>query len=258
MNELGRKSVNEFRQAEKMPVVVVLDNIRSMHNVGSVFRTADAFLVQGICLCGYTPLPPHRDIHKTALGATETVAWRHFPATSEAILSLKEEGYAVFAVEQTEGSIRLSGFGAAFAGASLAGRAGEGLYARAADRLKRFVPDSVLRDGVRDVFTEGGVFFDDFVGIAGSAQSDELLCCVKLAAEHGEHVHAGVGLALKQHLNVVAIDLEASGVFERDRVGLVRRLLKHRSESKEFSGRGLIHNDFLLILIYRCHPNLSG
>ena len=120
MNELGRKSVNEFRQAEKMAVVVVLDNIRSMHNVGSVFRTADAFLVQGICLCGYTPLPPHRDIHKTALGATETVAWRHFPATSEAILSLKEEGYAVFAVEQTEGSIRLSGFGAAFAGASAA------------------------------------------------------------------------------------------------------------------------------------------
>lgn len=116
MDELGRKSVNEFRQAEKMPVVVVLDNIRSMHNVGSVFRTADAFLVQGICLCGYTPLPPHRDIHKTALGATETVAWRHFAATSEAIRSLKEEGYAVFAVEQTEGSIRLSGLSTAVTG----------------------------------------------------------------------------------------------------------------------------------------------
>jgi 23S rRNA (guanosine2251-2'-O)-methyltransferase len=108
MDELGRKSVNEFRQAEKMPVVVVLDNIRSMHNVGSVFRTADAFLIQGVCLCGYTPLPPHRDIHKTALGATETVAWRHFPATTDAIRSLKEEGYTVLAVEQTEGSMLLT------------------------------------------------------------------------------------------------------------------------------------------------------
>ena len=108
MDELGRKSVNEFRQSDKMPVVVVLDNIRSMHNVGSVFRTADAFLIRGIYLCGYTPQPPHRDIHKTALGATETVFWRHFPATADAIRSLKEDGYMVLAVEQTEGSIRLT------------------------------------------------------------------------------------------------------------------------------------------------------
>ncbi|HUB61738.1 MAG TPA: RNA methyltransferase [Puia sp.] len=108
MDELGRKSVSEFRQSEKVPVVVVLDNIRSMHNVGSVFRTADAFLIRGIYLCGYTPQPPHRDIHKTALGATETVAWRHFPATVDAIRSLKQDGYAVLAVEQTEGSMRLT------------------------------------------------------------------------------------------------------------------------------------------------------
>src|SRR6201996_2724062 len=101
MDELNRKSVNEFRQSEKTPLVVVLDNIRSMHNVGSVFRTADAFLVEGIYLCGYTPQPPHRDIHKTALGATETVAWAYFPATTNAIRALKEEGYIVFAVEQT-------------------------------------------------------------------------------------------------------------------------------------------------------------
>lgn len=107
MDELGRKSVNEFREAEKMPVVVVLDNIRSMHNVGSVFRTGDAFLIKGIYLCGYTPQPPHRDIHKTALGATETVAWRHFPDTVDALRSLKEEGFTVVAVEQTEGSTRL-------------------------------------------------------------------------------------------------------------------------------------------------------
>jgi 23S rRNA (guanosine2251-2'-O)-methyltransferase len=72
MDELGRKTVAEFKQAEKTPVIVVLDNIRSMHNVGSVFRTADAFLIEGVCLCGYTPQPPHRDIHKTALGIEQT------------------------------------------------------------------------------------------------------------------------------------------------------------------------------------------
>jgi len=87
-----------------------------MHNVGSVFRTADAFLVKGIYLCGYTPQPPHRDIHKTALGATETVEWRHFPVTADAVRALKEEGYAVFAIEQTEGSMRLAEFAAALSG----------------------------------------------------------------------------------------------------------------------------------------------
>ena len=113
MDELNRKSVNEFRQSGKTPVVVVLDNIRSMHNVGSVFRTADAFLLQGVFLCGYTPQPPHRDIHKTALGATETVAWQYFPTTAGAVRWLKEEGFAVFAVEQTEGSVPLQEFAAA-------------------------------------------------------------------------------------------------------------------------------------------------
>lgn len=116
MDELGRKSVNEFRESEKMPVVVVLDNIRSMHNVGSVFRTGDAFLIRGIYLCGYTPQPPHRDIHKTALGATETVAWRHFATTTDAIRLLKEEGYTVYAVEQTEGSVRLNALSPALGG----------------------------------------------------------------------------------------------------------------------------------------------
>jgi 23S rRNA (guanosine2251-2'-O)-methyltransferase len=111
MDELNRKSVNEFRQADKTPVVVVLDNIRSMHNVGSVFRTADAFLIRAIYLCGYTPQPPHRDIHKTALGATETVEWRYFGATADAVKALKEDGYAVYAVEQTEDSVPLQAFG---------------------------------------------------------------------------------------------------------------------------------------------------
>lgn len=117
MDELNRLSVNEFRQSEKMPIVVVLDNIRSMHNVGSVFRTADAFLVQGIYLCGFTPQPPHRDIHKTALGATETVDWIYFDTTVSAVRALREAGYTVFAVEQTEGSVLLQEVCSRFSGA---------------------------------------------------------------------------------------------------------------------------------------------
>jgi tRNA G18 (ribose-2'-O)-methylase SpoU len=107
MDELGRKSVEEFKQATKTPVIAVLDNIRSMHNVGSVFRTADAFLIEAIFLCGYTPQPPHRDIHKTALGATESVDWIYFETTVEAVNELKRQGYKVLAIEQTEGSVSL-------------------------------------------------------------------------------------------------------------------------------------------------------
>jgi len=110
MDELGRLSVDEFREARKNGIIVVLDNIRSMHNVGSVFRTADAFLMEAICLCGYTPQPPHRDIHKTALGATETVDWIYYKTTAEAITDLKQRGYKVWAVEQTEGSVSLEKF----------------------------------------------------------------------------------------------------------------------------------------------------
>jgi 23S rRNA (guanosine2251-2'-O)-methyltransferase len=110
MDELNRKSVNEFKDSEKMPVVIVLDNIRSMHNVGSVFRTADAFLMKAIYLCGYTPQPPHRDIHKTALGATETVEWRYYPGAARAVQELRAEGYSIFAIEQVEKSIPLNQF----------------------------------------------------------------------------------------------------------------------------------------------------
>ena len=110
MDELGRKSVEEFKAAKKNSIIAVLDNIRSMHNVGSVFRTADAFLLEGICLCGYTPQPPHRDIHKTALGATETIDWIHFSSTSEAVKELKQRGYKVFAIEQVQNSISLEQF----------------------------------------------------------------------------------------------------------------------------------------------------
>jgi tRNA G18 (ribose-2'-O)-methylase SpoU len=107
MDELGRKSVDEFRTAEKSPIVVVLDNVRSMHNVGSVFRSADAFLIHGIYLCGYTPRPPHRDIHKTALGATETVDWEYEAEILPLLARLKEDGYTLCAVEQAEGSTAL-------------------------------------------------------------------------------------------------------------------------------------------------------
>jgi len=110
MEELGRKSVEDFKLADKKPLVVVMDNIRSMHNVGSVFRTADAFLISGICLCGFTPKPPHRDIHKTALGATDSVDWLYYEQTVDAVLALKKRGYKVLAIEQTEGSILLNAY----------------------------------------------------------------------------------------------------------------------------------------------------
>jgi 23S rRNA (guanosine2251-2'-O)-methyltransferase len=110
MDELPRKNKTEFQQADKLPVVLLLENIRSMHNVGSVFRTADAFLVEAIYLCGYTPRPPHRDIHKTALGATETVEWKYFEHSPEAVKFLKKEGFQIVGVEQVAGSITLQDF----------------------------------------------------------------------------------------------------------------------------------------------------
>ena len=104
MEELNRKSVEEFRSSDKIPIIAVLENIRSAYNVGSVFRTADAFLLQGIYICGYTAYPPHKEIKKTALGADETVDWKYFKTTKEAIEELRKEGYSVFAVEQAESS----------------------------------------------------------------------------------------------------------------------------------------------------------
>jgi 23S rRNA (guanosine2251-2'-O)-methyltransferase len=110
MDELLRKSKTEFHIAEKLPVILLLENIRSMHNVGSVFRTADAFLAEAIYLCGYTPRPPHRDIHKTALGATETVEWKYIDRAQDAVKLLKSEGYQIVGVEQVAGSIPLQNF----------------------------------------------------------------------------------------------------------------------------------------------------
>lgn len=108
MAELGRKSVEEFKESKKFSIIVVLENIRSAYNVGSVFRTADAFLIEAIYIIGYTSQPPHKEIKKTALGAEETVLWKHFNTSSEAIADLRENGYNVYAVEQAEGSFKLN------------------------------------------------------------------------------------------------------------------------------------------------------
>ncbi|HEY1115114.1 MAG TPA: RNA methyltransferase [Chitinophagaceae bacterium] len=110
MDELNRKSVDEFKESEKIPIVVVLENIRSAYNVGSIFRTADAFLLQGMYICGYTAYPPHKEIRKTALGADETVHWKHFKKVQDALDELRAEGYKIYAVEQASNSIHLQDF----------------------------------------------------------------------------------------------------------------------------------------------------
>lgn len=108
--ELERKNVEEFKQAAKTPLIVVLDDIRSLHNIGSVFRTADAFLIEKIYLCGITATPPNKEIHKTALGATETVVWEYAKDVLEVIEKLKSEKVAVYAIEQVENSVMLNDF----------------------------------------------------------------------------------------------------------------------------------------------------
>jgi tRNA G18 (ribose-2'-O)-methylase SpoU len=108
MEELNRKSADEYKQAEKLPIVVILENIRSAYNVGSVFRTADAFLLDRIYICGYTAHPPHKEIKKTALGADESVDWKYFKTTKEAVDELRKENFKIFSVEQAEKSIMLN------------------------------------------------------------------------------------------------------------------------------------------------------
>ncbi|MCX6271597.1 MAG: RNA methyltransferase [Bacteroidetes bacterium] len=109
-SELNRLSVPEFIDVVKLPVWIVLDNVRSQNNTGSVFRTADAFRMGGICLCGITATPPHREIHKTALGAEDSVEWKYFTTTPEALEYLKNQGFMLIAIEQAEGSVSLEKF----------------------------------------------------------------------------------------------------------------------------------------------------
>ena len=108
--ELGRLDVEAFKKAPKIPIVLVLDNIRSLNNVGSAFRTADAFRVAAVYLCGITATPPHREIHKTALGATESVEWKYFSSTAEAVDALRQDGYRMVVVEQADESVELQEF----------------------------------------------------------------------------------------------------------------------------------------------------
>ena len=106
-DELNRLTVEGYKTTPKVPLIVVLDNVRSQHNIGATFRTADAFAIEGIYLCGICCCPPNNEIHKTALGAEETVTWRYFEQTTDAVTALQEQGYRVYAVEQVEGSIDL-------------------------------------------------------------------------------------------------------------------------------------------------------
>lgn len=110
VKELGRKTPELYKASDKLPVILVLDNVRSMMNTGSVFRTADAFLMEAVFLCGITATPPHRDIHRTALGATETVAWKYYRKTTGAVEQLKQKGFTIIALEQATGSIDLKDF----------------------------------------------------------------------------------------------------------------------------------------------------
>lgn len=109
-SELDRKSIEDFKKSEKTPLILVLDDIRSLHNIGSVFRTADAFLIEKIYLCGITAIPPNKEIHKTALGATDTVSWEHADNVLEVIQKLKAEKIKTFAIEQVESAIFLQDF----------------------------------------------------------------------------------------------------------------------------------------------------
>jgi tRNA G18 (ribose-2'-O)-methylase SpoU len=110
LDELNRASVTEFKAQEKLPVVVVLDNVRSMHNVGSIFRTCDGFAVEQVCLCGITGRPPHREIEKTALGATQSINWIYYDNSLQAVEQLRKDGYRIIAIEQAEKSIMLNEF----------------------------------------------------------------------------------------------------------------------------------------------------
>ena len=110
ITELKRLSPDDFKQTEKTPLIVILDNVRSLHNVGSVFRTSDAFLIEAIYLCGITATPPHAEIHKTALGAENTVEWQYFEHTIDAVRQLKQKSYRILAVEQAENSIPIDKF----------------------------------------------------------------------------------------------------------------------------------------------------
>ncbi|MGF7077963.1 RNA methyltransferase [Mucilaginibacter sp. UYCu711] len=110
LDELNRATISEFKDQQKLPLAVVLDSVRSMHNIGSIFRTSDGFAVEQICLCGITAQPPHREIEKTALGATQSVNWTYHEDAVAAVKQLRAEGYQIIAIEQAENSVMLNEF----------------------------------------------------------------------------------------------------------------------------------------------------
>ena len=138
ITEMNRLTVDEFKQAAKLPLVVVLDDVRSLHNVGAVFRTSDAFRVERVCLCGITAVPPQPEIHKTALGAEDSVDWTYYKDAADAVRELQGEGYTVYAVEQAEGSTMLQHFRGV-------GQRGEGRPSGRGGPLRRLPGDSPIR-----------------------------------------------------------------------------------------------------------------
>ena len=158
MPELNRLNVTDYHNVKKLPVIVVLDNVRSMENVGSFFRTADAFRIEAIYLCGITARPPHREIHKTALGADESVDWLYFETTEDACKHLKELNYTIFAVEQVENSIKLNDFKAPERSAYIFGNEVEGVDDKALTYCKQAI--EIPQEGTKhslNVSVSGGI-----------------------------------------------------------------------------------------------------
>jgi 23S rRNA (guanosine2251-2'-O)-methyltransferase len=162
MDELNRLSVEEFKEIRKSPIVIVLDNVRSLNNVGSAFRTSDAFLIEKILLCGITGQPPHKEIQKTALGATESVSWEYFASTKEAMEYLKSEGYLICAFEQVHQSTKLN----------------------------VFVPDKDLKYAL--------VFGNEVFGVEEEVikMSDHLIEIPQLGTKHSLNISVSIGIAI--------------------------------------------------------------
>ena len=158
MPELNRLSTDDYHSIDKLPIIIVLDNIRSMENVGSFFRTADAFRIEAIYLCGITACPPHREIHKTALGADESVDWKYFNTTEEACQYLNKKDYRIFAVEQVENSINLKDFKVPEKSAYIFGNEVEGVDEKALEYCEQAI--EIPQEGTKhslNVSVSGGI-----------------------------------------------------------------------------------------------------
>ncbi len=165
MPELNRLSTDDYHSIDKLPIIIVLDNIRSMENVGSFFRTADAFRIEAIYLCGITACPPHREIHKTALGADESVDWKYFNTTEEACQYLNKKDYRIFAVEQVENSINLKDFKVPEKSAYIFGNEVEGVDEKALEYCEQAIeiPQEGTKHSLNVSVTGGIVMYELFI-----------------------------------------------------------------------------------------------